>query len=150
MRLRLSRGLSERPIPQGAENVALNREVVPVIREMTRAFTAAPTLFEWSGGEASLDVGAGRDFAASSPLTQSSTLTLTGGYAGAEGWIFVQQDAVGGWGVTAVADGWTILREDPFVDDNPASGAGELTRYHYTFITIAGSPYLVLERLPLL
>jgi hypothetical protein len=146
VRSRISRGLTERPVAAGDENRFLNRELIPIVREMLRALVKAPVPFQWSAGAATADLAAGRDFAASVVLTQNSTLTLSNGYEGAEGTIFVEQDAVGGWTMTVMADGRSTLREDPFTDDNPAAGPGEITRYHYTFVTIAGTPYVVLER----
>ncbi len=146
MRFRIPQGLSDRPLVEQNLLQYLNRELVPVVRAMLRAMTRSPQPFEWSGGAATLDLVAARDFAASNTLSENSTLTLSNGYDGAEGTIYVQQDAAGGHTVTVVAPGRTILREDPFVDDNPAPGAFEHTRYHYTFMTIAGDPYVVFER----
>lgn len=146
MRFRISRGLTERPLAEGDILRFLNRELVPIVREILRAIGRAPGVFTWSDGEATVDVSAGGEFVASTVLTEDSVLYLAVGYEGAEGTIYVQQDAVGGWQLTVTAEGRTTLREDPFTDDNPAAGANEVTRYRYTFITVGGTPYVVLER----
>ena len=150
MRFRISRALTDRPVVEGGERIFLNRQLIPLIRELLRVLTGEPTSFEWNDGAADLDISAGRDFAASSTLTQNTTLTLSNGFDGAEGTIWVAQDSVGGWLMTVVADGWTVLREAPFIDDDPGAAPNELTQYHYTFMTVAGAKYVVLERTYLL
>lgn len=149
MRTRLSsRGLSRRPVEAEPAAIAttLNNEIIPILGDILRNAAQATTPFSIALGSASLDAAIAHDFAASDLLTTDSTLTLLNGQDGHDGYIFVKQDSPGGHDLEVVADGRTLLRVDPYMDDTPGSGAGDVTRYYYRFVTVAGTAYLLLER----
>jgi hypothetical protein len=149
MALRISRTLTDRPVAAADVLHALNREVIPVVRAILRRLTAAPMQFVWVSGATTLDVSQADEFVGA-PLTQNSTLMLTGGFEGASGTLYVQQDGTGGYTLNVLVSGRTLLREDPSASSDPDPGASRITRYRYRFVTIGGTPYVVLERLVLL
>jgi hypothetical protein len=104
----------------------------------TVAFNAANS-FTWSSNAATLNTAGGGDFTATNTLTGNSTLTLTNGVDGAQGLVYVKQDATGGRTITFTITGRTILRDANSVDDNPESTANSLTVYSYHYVTVAGT-----------
>jgi hypothetical protein len=71
---------------------------------------------------------------------------LSNGVEGAQGNIYVKQDATGGRGLGFVVPGRTILREAGAMDSNPQPGANTVTGYAYDFKTIAGTAYVIIAR----
>jgi hypothetical protein len=146
VRLRTSRTLSQRPVADTNISHFINRELLPLLRELLRMLTSAPLNYEWFSGAASLDTGGSEDFVPTGPLTQNSSLTLYGGQDGCAGTIFVQQDAVGGWTLSVTALGRIIVRESPLLTDDPDPAPNVITRYEYRYATISGEPVLLLQR----
>jgi len=149
VRIRLTRTLTDRSFNIEGMWVFLTRELVPIVRELLRALTSGPPTFS-PAATITLDLAKARDFALGSPLTVDTALTLLNGVDGCEGSVVVQQDGVGAHLLTVAADGRTVLRADPAADDNPAPGAGKLTRYRYLYLTVSDVPYLIFERTYLL
>ena len=146
MRLRQSQALSQRPVKENEVPHVLNRELIPIVRSLTRTLGGGPTTFLWNPDVATIDVSSGGLFAAELSLSDDSTLILSGGEDGVEGSIFVVQDALGGRALTITANGRTTLRLDGDTDDNPNPDPDSVTRYDFVFINIEGTEYVVLEK----
>lgn len=146
MSRRVSRALSDRPVGERDVLHFINRELLPVVRELLRVIQAKPVGFSWLSGAASINVSESPDFVADDMLTQDSTLTLLDGYDGAQGTIIVEQDAVGGWSLAFDADGRTLRYVDPLVDAAVNGAPDSTTLYRYMYMTLDDIPQLVIER----
>lgn len=106
----------------------------------------AAAAFAWSSNAASLNVAAGRNFAASNTLTGNSALTLASGVDGCQGMIFVKQDATGGRTLSFTIAGRTVRKDLNVPDTNPLATANAETVYQYFYYTLAGTAYVMLNK----
>ncbi len=150
MTIRLSRALSERAVGKDDAVHVLNREVLPVLKELVRTLSAPVAAFTWVDAVVALDVSRGSLFAASVALSENSEVQLDNTYSGAQGLIFVRQDAVGGWELTFTSPLRTIVRVDPEADDFPNLDPESITLYRYVCFEVDGLPYILLEKIYLL
>jgi hypothetical protein len=127
------------------DNAAANRVDVTLITPPPAVADAA-TGFAWTANAASLDVGAGHNFAATNTLTGNSTLTLTNGTDGCQGMIFVKQDATGGRTLAFTIAGRTVRRDLNVLDANPLTAPNGETMYQYFYVTLAGVACVVLNK----
>lgn len=104
--------------------------------------------FSFSSNAATLDISASADYRASNTLTADSVLTLTNGSDGRRGHIYVTQDSTGGWSLTFVVSGRTILRNEATYDLHPFDFPGSTTLYEYDYQTINGTAYVVIRKFP--
>lgn len=105
------------------------------------------TSFAWSSNAASLDLSAGKNFAASNALAGNSTLTLANGAEGNNGVIMVLQDSTPGRTIAFSVSGRTTWLDLNVPDTNPRATANSTTLYQYLFITVGGTAYVVINKI---
>ena len=148
MTLRLGRGLTGRPFTEKSVLHVLQREIIPVLRDLLQALTSPPVDIEWDAGAASHDVSKAT-CAVLGALTQNSTLLLTGGFDGAEGTLYAIQDSTGGWTLSITAEDRLAMFEAPAVNTDPDPTPDAVTRYRYRFVTLGGDPTVVFSKVVL-
>ncbi len=88
----------------------------------------------------------GRDFAVTE-LTGAIDISFSNPYFGAQGTIYVRQDAVGGRAVSFTAPGgWTILTDEDLVDLNAGQNPDQVTAYAFLFVLLDGDQFLHLSK----
>lgn len=113
-------------------------------RVTVEALYEAPTANNAATGSVNLDVSLKNDF--SLRLTGNAIVTLTNGANGAQGNIWVQQDATGNRTLNITAAGATRITEKAAASIAPQAEANTLTHYSYSFITINSTLYFMLYR----